>query len=420
MVFALGALLVGVCVGIVLIYCEAYGSEVLSSFARSLHSITLAIGLVAIAFAFAAVIAIYTDVRPPKTLVATTALAAAFYVPLLLLERSAFRFVCSRVGERVIIVGASELGGTIASFIRERPNLGIELTGFLSDTESLQGEQLEGFPILGRVSELEKIVDAHEIDRIVVASKDRAEAFPAEQLLAFKLRGVPVDSALDLYERTGGRIYLKDLRTSYLIFSDGFHQGPLASVMKRALDVVVAIPALLLASPVLALAGVAIRLDTPGPAIFRQERVGLDGKTFRITKLRTMEHGAEEAQGVAFADEEDPRITRVGRVLRKIRLDEVPQFWDVLRGVMSLVGPRPERPEWIETLTARHPFFRWRSTVKPGLTGWAQIRYGYVNDLDDFERKLELDLFYMKHRSLAFDLLVLWETVKTVVLMRGL
>jgi lipopolysaccharide/colanic/teichoic acid biosynthesis glycosyltransferase len=174
------------------------------------------------------------------------------------------------------------------------------------------------------------------------------------------------------------------------------------------------------ASPVLLLSAIAIKLDSPGPVFYRQTRVGQGNKPFRIVKLRSMREDAERLTGPVFAGDQDERVTAVGRFLRKSRLDEVPQLWNVLRGEMALVGPRPERPEFVEKLSSRYPLFRLRSAVKPGVTGWAQIRYGYVNEVDGFQEKLAYDLYYMKHRSVAMDLLVFWQTIKTVALFRGL
>jgi lipopolysaccharide/colanic/teichoic acid biosynthesis glycosyltransferase len=276
-----------------------------------------------------------------------------------------------------------------------------------------------GGPILGDLSHTEKIVKDQRIDWILVASRNRDERFPADLLLAAKLRGLRVDSGLVFYERLAGCIYLPNLRWSYLIFADGLRERFVTAALKRSLDLLGASVGLILCSPLLALAALAIRIDSPGPIRFRQARVGQGGRLFDVVKLRSMQDGAENETGAAFACEQDERITRVGWILRRTHLDEVPQLWNVLKGEMSLVGPRPERPEFVDMLTARFPLFRFRSIVKPGVTGWAQVRYGYAGDLEAFEQKLSLDLFYLKHRSTTLDLAILWETVKTVVLLRG-
>jgi lipopolysaccharide/colanic/teichoic acid biosynthesis glycosyltransferase len=204
-----------------------------------------------------------------------------------------------------------------------------------------------------------------------------------------------------------------------LIFTDGFRLGPVSTWLKRALDVAVSAVGLVVVAPALGLCALAIRLDSPGPILYRQQRVGQRGRLFGVCKLRSMRHRAEDETGAVFSREDDDRITGVGRILRKTRFDELPQLWNVLVGEMSLVGPRPERPEFIDTLSERYPYFRLRSALQPGLTGWAQIRHGYVNDVDGFEEKLALDLYYMKYRSFVMDVLILWKTVKTMVLLHG-
>jgi sugar transferase (PEP-CTERM system associated) len=402
-----------------LYYCDAYRPAIMCSLRRSVPALVCATGISFVAatmggFAFS---------TTPKAIPVVSHIAG-FYFAFLLVDRGVFRAVSSsrRFTQRVLVIGASELGSAIAEVMREHPNFGYELVGFLSDEAdfSFAGASISGFPILGRVHKIEKIVDNMKISRIVVASKSRDEHFPAEALLNWKMAGIPVESGVSFYERVSGKIYLQDLRPSYLIFSNGFNIGPFSRAVTRAIDAIGAAGALLLASPVILLSAIAIKLESPGPVFYRQVRVGQGNKPFRIVKLRSMREDAERHTGPVFANQQDDRITAVGRILRKSRLDEVPQLWNVLRGEMSLVGPRPERPEFVETLSDRYPLFRLRSAVKPGVTGWAQIRYGYVNEVDGFLEKLAYDLYYMKYRSVGMDLLVLWQTIKTVVLFRGL
>jgi exopolysaccharide biosynthesis polyprenyl glycosylphosphotransferase len=286
----------------------------------------------------------------------------------------------------------------------------------LADGEASETELL---PVLGRTHEVRKLAEDLHLTRVVVASKDRNEFFPAEDLMDLKLRGVRVLSGSEYYEQLTGRVYLPGLRESYLIFGQGFRSGRVADWTRRTLDVAGALAGLVITSPVLLLAMLAIKLDSRGPIFFRQERVGSMGRTFRIAKLRTMVCDAERS-GPQFATRKDDRITRVGRFLRKTRLDEIPQLWNVLAGQMSLVGPRPERPEFVARLREQIPLFGLRTGVKPGVTGWAQIRHGYANSLEDFEDKLAHDLYYMKTRSLGMDLMILWLTVKTMFKMDGI
>jgi exopolysaccharide biosynthesis polyprenyl glycosylphosphotransferase len=397
-------------------YATATAGGVLGSGRRTVESVFAAMGT-----AFVLALVVYFSLRTPPRAMEALAHTAAIYFPLLLGGRLGFRMVSAlpRFSQHVLVIGSSDLGVAIAKAMRERSNLGARLVGFLSDEATHQRATIDGVPVLGKVHEIEKIVDHEGIDRIVVASKSRSEYFPSEELLAAKLGGRYVESGVAFYERITGRVYLRDLRPSYLIFTDGFRVSPLQTWLKLALDVTVSAVGLVLVAPVLAACALAIRLDSPGPIFYRQERVGQRGRLFRVCKLRSMRHRAEDETGAVFSREDDDRITRVGRILRKTRLDELPQLWNVLVGDMSLVGPRPERPEFIDALSERYPYFRLRSVLKPGLTGWAQIRHGYVNDVDGFEEKLALDLYYMKYRSFVMDLLILWKTAKTMVLLHG-
>lgn len=402
-----------------LYYCDAYTPTVLCSVRRTLPVLVCATGISFVLATFGG-FAFSTTAKAGPVI----SHMAGFYFSLLLAGRLMFRLVSSseRFTQRVLVIGASELGSRVADLLRERPNLGYELVGFLSDDAdySFAGAQISGVPILGQVDRIEKIVDELRVSRIVVASKSRDEHFPAEALLRWKLAGVPVESGVSFFERVSGKIDLQGLRASYLIFSDGFHVGRVGEAFIRLIDVTGAAVMLLLASPALGVCAAAIRIESPGPIFYRQVRVGRGGRQFLLVKLRSMREDAEQSTGPVFANQHDARVTRVGRFLRKSRLDEVPQLWNVLQGEMSLVGPRPERPEFVEMISDHYPHFRLRSEVKPGVTGWAQVRYSYVNEMDGFLEKLSYDLYYMKYRSVGMNLVVLWQTIKTVVLFRGL
>ncbi len=401
---------------VTLYYTGAYGITTLGSGRRTIESVFAAMGA-----AFIVALVVYFSVHTPPRAMEVLAHTAAIYFPLLLGGRLGFRMVSAmpRHSQNVLVIGTSDLGLAIAKAMGERLNLGTRLVGFLSDEANHQRVLIEGVPVLGKVHEIEKIVDHEKIYRIVVASKSRNEYFPSHELLAAKIGGRQVESGVAFFECITGRVYLRDLRPSYLIFTDGFRVTRVSTGLKRGLDAMVSAVGLLVTAPVVALCALAIRLDSPGPILYRQERVGQGGRLFKVCKLRSMRHRAEEGTGAVFSRGGDHRITRVGRFLRKTRLDELPQLWNVLVGDMSLVGPRPERPEFIESLNERYPYFRLRSALKPGLTGWAQIRHGYVNDMDGFEEKLAYDLYYMKYRSFVMDLLILWKTAKTMVLMHG-
>lgn len=402
---------------VLLYYTDNYGLMTLGSGRLTLANFTAFLGVATLLG-----LAMYFLVDPRPQSLETVAVLLAIYVPLMLAGRLGFRVLSARPewSRRILIVGVSDLGCAIAEAVRDRKNLGAEIAGFLSDDPDHVGGWVEGFPVLGRVHEIEKVVSREHIGTIVVASKRRDEHFPADELLAAKLGGRLVESGVSFYERVTGRIYLRELRPSYLIFSAGFRGGAVRAAAKRSLDVVLSSLALLVAAPLLPLVALAIKLDSRGPVFFLQERVGQGGKLFRCVKLRSMYHGAERATGAVFASHDDDRVTRVGRFLRMARLDEMPQLWNVLCGDMSFVGPRPERPEFVETLSDEFPYFRARLSLKPGLTGWAQIRHGYVNDVSGYEDKIALDLYYLKYRSLTMDLMILWRTLRTVVLLSGL
>jgi len=234
------------------------------------------------------------------------------------------------------------------------------------------------------------------------------------------MQGVRVESGISYLERLSGRIYMRDLRASYLVFGPGFSRSWLSRVSQRSLDIVGSLIMLTGALPVLALAAIAIKLESPGSVLFRQCRLGKDDKPFMMNKLRSMRENAEAGSGAVFTSDDDDRITRVGYFIRRTRLDELPQLWNVLRGEISLVGPRAERPEFVEMLSQRYRYYHYRTSVRPGITGWAQTRYGYVNNVEVYEEKLALDLYYLKYRSVLFDLTILAQTIKTVLHFRGM
>jgi exopolysaccharide biosynthesis polyprenyl glycosylphosphotransferase len=257
------------------------------------------------------------------------------------------------------------------------------------------------------------------IDDVIVAFEERRGSLPTQELLRCRLRGIVVEEAESFYERLTGKIPAEAMRPSYLIFNQGFVQHPLAEAAKRGLDVVLALVGILLSWPIMLVAASMIRLDSPGPILFRQERTGRHGRSFTLLKFRSMRPDAEKETGPVWASQNDPRITRVGHFLRKTRIDELPQLFNVLMGSMSVVGPRPERPAFVEQLVEKIPYFQLRHIAKPGITGWAQINYPYANTLEDALQKLQYDLFYIKYQSLIFDLSILFNTVKTVVLRKG-
>lgn len=271
----------------------------------------------------------------------------------------------------------------------------------------------------GKPSTLLGLAQAMNIDILAVALEDRRARLPIEDLLQCRLAGVSVREQEALYEQITGKIAVQALRPSYLVFNEGFAAHPWSDLLKRTVDVVLSSIGILLSWPLMLATAVVIRLDSSGPVLFRQERVGRDGLPFTLLKFRSMRADAEAVTGPVWATEDDPRITRAGRFIRRIRLDELPQLLNVLAGQMSLVGPRPERSVFVDELAKKIPYFRQRHIVKPGLTGWAQINYRYGASFEDAVQKLQYDLFYIKNQSLLFDLSILFNTVKIVILRKG-
>ena len=272
--------------------------------------------------------------------------------------------------------------------------------------------------IIGDYNQIFQICQTADVDRIVVALDERRGKFPLEQLLFCRLKGIPVDDGIAFTEQLAGKLSVENLHPSFIIFSDGFKRSIIFKRLKRILDICVSLLGLTFFSPVWLIVSIAIKLESKGPVLYLQERVGEDGKIFNLFKFRSMRSDAE-ANGPVWAEENDQRITRIGRVIRKLRFDEIPQMFNVLKGEMSFVGPRPERPFFVSQLKSEIPFYSERHVVKPGITGWAQISYPYGASKEDALEKLKYDLYYIKHMSLFLDLMIIFQTAKTVLLGKG-
>lgn len=319
---------------------------------------------------------------------------------------------------RVLVVGTGKAG---ISFVREilgRPELNLKVIGFLDETGANVGKPLVNPGIIGAVNQVEEIALREKVDRVVLSFAERRGYTPLQQLLRLKLTGVCVEDAHTVYEKFTGRIPLDDLSPSWLILSNGFRKSALLMAAKRVGDVTLSLISVALALPLMGMIAVAVWLETGSPVLFRQERVGLRGHLFNILKFRSMYQDAE-CNGPSWAALDDERVTRVGRLIRKYRLDEVPQLFNVLRGEMSLVGPRPERPHFCALLEDEIPLFVERQSVRPGITGWAQIKFKYGSSSEEAKRKLEFDLFYIKNLSLFIDVAIVFETVKVMLSGRG-
>ncbi len=316
---------------------------------------------------------------------------------------------------RTLLVGNGELAHELARLVASRRDLGLSLVGMLA-RDRAQVDPRAG--VVGTYRDLMGVVARERIQVVLVAYPDRRGTLPVEQLLEVKFRGVEVEEGVAFYERETGKIFVRELKPSQLIFAEGFTVRPATRRLKRLLDLLVACAGLVLAAPLMLLTALAIAIDSPGPILFRQTRAGELGRPFTLYKFRSMRVDAEKS-GARFAEENDPRITRVGRIIRKTRLDELPQLWNVLRGEMSMVGPRPERPVFIEQLEQQVPYFKQRLYVKPGVTGHAQVRCRYGACVEDHLEKLQYDLYYIKSYSLLFDLSIMFDTVKVVLLRIG-
>jgi sugar transferase (PEP-CTERM system associated) len=323
---------------------------------------------------------------------------------------------------QVLLVGTGPAARVVAEIIHALPRR-YRLLGCVEPPGEEGARGSHSFPIAGRVSELEWILKVEKPDVIVVASEDRnsplPSALPMDTILAYKIQGTEVEDWATFYEKVMGKIHIANLQPRWLVFSDGFRAFGIAKALKRVIDVAVALPGSILTALLTPLLALIIKLDSRGPVFYRQERVGEHGRVFSLVKFRTMRLDAELATGPVWASTDDPRVTRVGRVLRRSRLDELPQFFNVLRGEMSLVGPRPERPAFVAQLQERVPFYGYRHAVKPGITGWAQVRYPYGASLEDGWEKLQYDLYYIKNMSIFLDLIILMQTINVMLFRRG-
>ena len=350
-------------------------------------------------------------------------IACALIVLVVVGWRLAFDWLSGKVGpsERLLLVGTGAGAVTLARELHDlREELGVEIVGFVDPDPARVGETLVNPGVIGAVADIPDLVRSRRVDRVVVSLSDARGRLPMDRLLEMKLKdGVAFDHLASVYEEYTGKIAIENLRPSWLIFSEGFRKSRAITAAKRASDILCAAIGLVLGAPIMGLVALAVRLTSPGPALYHQARVGQHGRVFTVHKFRSMRQDAESGTGAVWATSDDNRITRVGRVLRKTRLDELPQLWNVLRGDMSFVGPRPERPEFVQQLTDQIPFYGQRHVVKPGLTGWAQVCYTYGASVEDAMEKLQYDLFYIKHLSPALDLFVLLKTIQTVVLRKG-
>jgi sugar transferase (PEP-CTERM system associated) len=328
--------------------------------------------------------------------------------------RAAYGWLAQRpyLREKVYVLGTGERAQRLVNGLRSRTEMGIDVVGWSGNVEGALTRDSVALHLMD-------LIRQQRVHRVIVAMPDRRGTLPVQELLHLRLNGIKVEEATSWLERMSGRIEVDQLYPSWLIFAEGFRFSAGLRVMRRVFSTVAAALFLLLVLPVIPLVVLLIKLDSPGPVLYRQRRMGRAGVPFYCYKFRTMRPDAEADTGATWATDDDPRITRIGTILRISRLDEIPQLWCVLKGDMAFVGPRPERPEFVEWLSREIPYYPVRLAVRPGITGWAQVRYKYGNTLQDAREKLQYDLYYIKNGSLGLDLLIMFETIKIVILGRG-
>jgi sugar transferase (PEP-CTERM system associated) len=393
-----------------LYYAEAYDSHVAANRRELVVRLVQAIGAASVLLAILYAWFPQLDIGRSTFLAASTLALAA-----LLAWRRIFEVACARLGrrERLLLVGRNAATAAFAREIAARPDLGVDIVGVVADggSDAIPAATLDDVPAM---------VADKGADRVVISLADSRGRLPMAAMLAMKVnQGIRFDDLASVYEECTGKIALENLRPSWLIFSNGFKRTPAYERGKSAADRVIAIAGLVIAAPVMAVVAVAVKVTSHGPVFYHQNRVGRHGRIFAVHKFRSMRIDAEAATGPVWASANDARVTPVGRFLRRSRLDELPQLWNVVRGDMSLVGPRPERPEFVEELVRKIPLYAQRHVVKPGITGWAQVKYTYGSSVNDSLEKLQFDLFYVKNMSLALDAFIALKTIEIVLQRRG-
>ncbi|QDX27828.1 TIGR03013 family PEP-CTERM/XrtA system glycosyltransferase [Sphingomonas suaedae] len=402
------------CLELAMIAVGVYGADALQSIrvatARLLVAVSLGTIFLSVLFFLVPALTFWRS----NLLYAMLASVVALFALRLLLGKTLGSQVFKR---RVVVLGAGARAERL-KILSKKPGSGFVVVGYvaMSEPNRVIPEAIARDAIYNLADHV-VLLNASEV---VLALEERRNALPLKDLLRIKTTGVHVNEISTFLERETGRVDLQSVNPSWLIFSDGFSSGRmLSSMFKRLFDIAASLVLLALALPLILLGALAVKLESKGPAFYRQRRVGLYGQGFDIIKLRSMRQDAEVAGKAVWAEKDDPRITRVGRFIRKVRIDELPQCWSVLKGEMSFVGPRPERPQFVEDLEQQLPYYAERHMVKPGITGWAQINYPYGASIEDSRQKLEYDLYYAKNYSPFLDLLILLQTLRVVLFPEG-
>ncbi len=412
-------LLVTVVCQMCLYYNDLYDLRITDTFKELGIRLVQALGIAAIILAFVYIAFPQTiighGIFMVSTLIVIVLIVCWRYIYSLVLSHNLF-------DQKIILLGSGELARKIREEVQEKRDCGYTVSVVVPEcSEEVDLTDTRGTAMICKKNYegLCEMARALEIRKIVVGFRERRSNFPLKELLRCRLEGVEVIEGATFYEMLSGKLVVQQLNPSWLIFSEGFQKTRMRRFLKRGTDLVLAVILLILLSPLILLIAVAIKLDSRGPVIFSQERVGERNRIYRMHKFRSMVEDAEKLSGPVWAEEDDLRITRVGRIIRRLRLNEIPQLWNVLKGEMSFVGPRPERAFFVEQLADQVPYYRERSFVKPGITGWAQVCYGYGASVEDAIEKLNYDLFYIKNMSTLMDLMIVMRTIKIVLFGHG-
>lgn len=407
------ALVVTIVFQLSLYFFDLYDLSIVSSLAETVARIVQAFGFGCIALSI-----IYYLI--PDLLIPTVIFWAAFlviFLSIFSLRILYFYILRKRLfAQVVVIIGTGQLASDIAKEIEGRSDSGYKVLGFIGGEEPAFNPK--NAPVFPAIEDLLDLLFTEKINRIVVAPDDRRGHIPVHTLIKCKMRGIAIDQGITFYERVSGKILVERVDPSWIFFSDGFGFSRWKRSLKYMMDIAVSVPMFILSLPVVLISAVIIKLESPGPVLYMQERVGERSRIFKLIKLRSMRQDAEE-DGPVWAAENDKRVTRFGAFIRKTRIDELPQLWNVIKGDMSLVGPRPERPVFVDKLVQIIPYYDIRHATKPGITGWAQVCYRYGASTEDALRKLEYDLYYLKNTSVLLDLFIIFKTIKTILFQEG-
>lgn len=395
---------------------DMYDLKLSQSWGEMFFSLIFAVGIVCIGIGMVSYV--FPGFGVEGNMYYLTVLFVAFF---LLLWRLSFDIYLTKIApkENILVLGTGDVAGLVGQEIINRERLGIKLLGFVGPSDDPHHSTGTSGKILSDYQDLMEVVRKLDVRKVVVAINERRGGYPLQFLLDLRASGCDVLEWPGFFEKLAGRIPIDNLAPSYFIFQEGFRKSHFLLYSRRIVNLMVSMFLFLLLLPVLLLCAVLIKSESPGPIFYTQERVGRGGRTFRIVKFRSMRIDAEEDGCPRWASVQDERITRIGKILRRTRLDEVPQLINVMKGDMNLVGPRPERPLFVKQLTETFPYYALRHTIPPGLTGWAQVMFKYCGTLEESKEKLQYDLFYIKNLSLKMDLLVLFKTIKIVLLGRG-